>query len=89
MKLLDEEMTYIDAEYFCLKQNAQLIGPNSHQSISFYAEQLKNHAWQGDKIWLYFHRDQNKDKDWSNFHNVPSQLDIKISSRFRKGKLQI
>lgn len=80
-------MTYIDAEYYCMKQNAELIAPNSHQAVSFYADELQKLAWQGSKIWLYFHRAQNKDKDWYSFHHVPSQLDIKITSRFKKGKL--
>ena len=78
-------MTFIDAEYFCLKQHAQLIAPNTHEAVNFYADQLKKHAWQGEKIWLYFHRSQNQDHDWYDFHHVPSQLDIKISSRFRTG----
>ena len=87
LKLLDYEMTYIDAEYYCLKNNAQLIGPNSHQAVNFYADELKKQAWQGKQIWLYFYRDQNRDRDWYDFHHVPSQLDIKIASRFRKGLL--
>lgn len=86
LTLAEQEMIWFDADRYCYKRESEVIGPNTHDEVQFLAEQLKKFAWSGDRVWLNFRRSRNRDGDWYQFHNLKSQMDIRISSRFRPGE---